>query len=127
MSDDKKNIGPEVETPTEAPAPGGPGSDPVLTAEEAAILEHEGRAALFEMGEFVPDPPEPFVDAPDMAEPVVADPAPAEKAAPTEKAEPTIPEAPGPTAPEPPKPDKEGKQTDTPDKGDEGGRKAGRG
>ena len=113
MADDKKNIGPEVETPTEAPAPGGPGSDPVLTAEEAAILEHEGLAALFEMGEFVPDPPEPFVGTPDMAEPVVADPAPAEKAAPVEKAEPTVPEA-----PEPPKPDKEAKQTATPDKGD---------
>ena len=106
MADDKKNIGPEVETPTEAPAPGGPGSDPVLTAEEAAILEHEGRAALFEMGEFVPDLPEPFVGAPDMAEPVVADPAPAEKA------EPTVPKAPGPVAPEPPKPEKEGKRTD---------------
>ena len=112
MADDKKNIGPEVETPTEAPAAGGPGSDPVLTAEEAAILEHEGQAALFEMGEFVPDPPEPFVGTPDMAEPVVADTAPAEKA------EPTVPEAPGPAAPEPPKPEKEGKQTDTLDKGD---------
>ena len=108
MADDKKNIGPEVETPTEAPAPGVPGSDPVLTAEEAAILEHEGRAALFEMGEFVPDPPEPFVGAPDMAEPVVTDPAPAEKA------ESTVPEAPGPAAPEPPKPDKAAKQTDAP-------------
>ena len=113
MADDKKNIGLEVETPTEAPAPGGPGSDPVLTAEEAAILEHEGQAALFEMGEFVPDPPEPFVGAPDMTKPVVADPAPAEKTAPVEKAESTVPEA-----PEPPKPDKEAKQTATPDKGD---------
>ena len=43
MADDKKNIGPEVETTTEPPAPGGPGSDPVLTTEEAAILEHEGQ------------------------------------------------------------------------------------
>ena len=85
MADDKKNIGPEVEMPTEAPAPGGPGSDPVLTAEEAAILEHEGQAALFEMGEFVPDPPEPFAGAPHMTEPVAADPAPAEKAAPSGK------------------------------------------
>ena len=118
MADDKKNIGPEVETPTEAPAPGGPGSDPVLTAEEAAILEHEGQAALFEMGEFVPNPPEPFVGAPDMAEPVAADPAPAEKAAPVEKAEPIVPEAPGPAATEPPDPGKEAKQTATPDKGD---------
>ena len=81
MADDKKNIGPEVETPTEAPTPGSPGSDPVLTAEEAAILEHEGRAALFEMGEFVPDPPEPFMGAPDKVEPVAANPIPAEKEA----------------------------------------------
>lgn len=114
MADDKKNIGPEVETPTEAPALGGPGSDPMLTAEEAAILEHEGQAALFEMGEFVPDPPEPFVGAPDMAEPVAVDPALTEKEAPVEKAESTVPEAPGPAATEPPKPDKESKQTDTP-------------
>ena len=44
MADDKKNIGPEVENPAEATVQGSPGSDPVLTAEEAAILEHEGQA-----------------------------------------------------------------------------------
>ena len=52
------------------------------------------------------------------AEPVAAEPAPAEKTAPVEKMEPTIPEVPGPAAPEPPKPDEETKQTATPDKSD---------
>lgn len=60
MADNKKNISREAETPTEVAAPDHPGSDPVLTAEEAAILEHEGQAALFEMGEFIPDPPRAF-------------------------------------------------------------------
>ena len=59
----------------------------------------------------------PEQPAPEKVEPVVADPAPVEKAAPTEKAEPITPEAPGPAATEPPKPDKEAKQTATPDKG----------
>ena len=58
-------------------------------------------------------PPTPKQSASEKAEPVVADPVPAEKATPVEKAEPTVPEA-----PEPPKPDKEGKQTATPDKSD---------
>ena len=62
--------------------------------------------------------PAPEQPVPSEAEPVVEDPTPAEKTAPVEKVEPTIPEPPGPAAPEPPKPDKEGKQTDTPDKGD---------
>ena len=52
------------------------------------------------------------------AEPVAADPAPAEKTAPVEKMEPTIPEVPDPAAPELPKPDMEAKQTTTPDKCD---------
>jgi ParB/RepB/Spo0J family partition protein len=45
--------------------------EPALTVEEAAILEHEGQAALFEMGEAVPDPggmdvpPPPEAEAPD--------------------------------------------------------------
>ena len=67
MTDDKKTISPDVGTPTEvpeqpnpaldladatAPAPLGPEA---LTVEEQLILEHEGQAALFEMGEAIPD------------------------------------------------------------------------
>ncbi len=69
MSDDKKNIGPEVETPTEAPTPEQP--------------------------------------APDKAEPVVTEPAPAEKAAPADKAEPVVPNSSGAAVPETPTPSKE--------------------
>lgn len=63
MADDKKNI-PEAAPPAEAPAPAvenaavpeqsAPKS--ALTDAEAVMLEHEGQAALFEMGEAVPDP-----------------------------------------------------------------------
>ena len=63
MADDKKNI-PEAAPPAEAPAPAvenvavpeQPAPEPVLTNAEAVMLEHEGQAALFEMGEAVPDP-----------------------------------------------------------------------
>ena len=63
MADDKKNI-PEAAPPTEAPAPAvenaavleQPSPGPALTDAEAVMLEHEGQAALFEMGEAVPDP-----------------------------------------------------------------------
>ena len=63
MADDKKNI-PEAAPPAEAPAPTVENaavpeqSDPELTMTdaEAVMLEHEGQAALFEMGEAVPDP-----------------------------------------------------------------------
>ena len=63
MADDKKNI-PEAAPPTEAPAPAVENAavpeqsapEPVLTDAEAVMLEHEGQAALFEMGEAVPDP-----------------------------------------------------------------------
>ena len=63
MTDDKKNI-PDVAPPTEASAPTAetatvpepPVPEPVLTDAEAVMLEHEGQAALFEMGEAVPDP-----------------------------------------------------------------------
>ena len=63
MADDKKNI-PEAAPPAEAPAPTvenvavpeQPAPEPVLTDAEAVMLEHEGQAALFEMGETVPDP-----------------------------------------------------------------------
>lgn len=53
MADSKQNTGPEEQVITETAAPDIP--TPELTAEEAAILEQEGRAALFEMGEALPD------------------------------------------------------------------------
>ena len=64
MADDKKNI-PEAAPPAEAPAPTvenavvpeQPAPEPALTDAEVVMLEHEGQAALFEMGEAVPDPP----------------------------------------------------------------------
>ncbi len=63
MADDKKNI-PKAAPSAEAPAPAvenaavpeQPAPEPVLTDAEAVMLEHEGQAALFEMGEAVPDP-----------------------------------------------------------------------
>ena len=63
MADDKKNI-PEAAPPTEAPAPAvenaavleQPSPGPALTDAEAVMLEHEGQAVLFEMGEAAPDP-----------------------------------------------------------------------
>lgn len=63
MADDKKTI-PDVAPPTEAPAPAVENAavpeqsapEPVLTDAEAVMLEHEGQAALFEIGEVVPDP-----------------------------------------------------------------------
>ena len=62
MADDKKNI-PEAAPPAESPAPAvenavvpePPVPEPVLTDTEAVMLEHEGQAALFEMGDAVPD------------------------------------------------------------------------
>ena len=62
MADNKKNIL-EAAPPAEAPAPTAenaavpeqPAPEPVLTDAEAVMLEHEGQAALFEMGEAVPD------------------------------------------------------------------------
>lgn len=62
MADDKKNI-PEAAPPTEAPAPAvenaavpeQPAPEAALTDAETVMLEHEGQAALFEMGEAVPD------------------------------------------------------------------------
>ena len=82
MADDKKTISPDVSAPTEtpeqpdpapdlsdtaAPAPLGPEK---LTVEEQLILEHEGQAALFEMGEAIPDAPEfPGVAIPEQSVP----------------------------------------------------------
>ena len=62
MADDKKNI-PKAAPPAEAPAPAvenavvpeQSASEPVLTDAEAVMLEHEGQAALFKMGEAVPE------------------------------------------------------------------------
>ena len=53
--------GPEHDPPSAAPAKPGP---PAMNEEERLILEHEGRAAFSEMGEFVPD----FDDAISQAE-----------------------------------------------------------
>lgn len=62
MADDKKNT-PDVAPPTEAPSPTAEvaavpeplAPNPVPTDAEAVMLEHEGQAALFKMGEAVPD------------------------------------------------------------------------
>ena len=85
MADDKKNI-PDVASPTEAPAPTvekaavpePPAPDPVLTDAEAVMLEHEGQAALFEMGEAVPDPADAVTHA-EMEEPTAPEVPKAEK------------------------------------------------
>ena len=82
MADDKKAISPDVGTPTEAPEQPGPAPNlsdtashaplgpEALTVEEQLILEHEGQAALFEMGESIPDAPEsPRVAIPEQPEP----------------------------------------------------------
>lgn len=105
MADDKKTIGSDVgasaeatEQPrpapnlsdTAAPAPLGPEE---LTVEEQLILEHEGQAALFEMGEGIPDAsdspsvtipeqPEPDKNDKQVASPGKTDPAKKDKAAP---------------------------------------------
>ena len=86
MADDKKNI-PEAAPPAEAPAPTVENAavpeqlapEPVLTDAEAVMLEHEGQAALFEMGEAVPDPADAVTHA-EVEEPAAPgkdDPAPA--------------------------------------------------
>ena len=97
MADDKKNI-PDVASPTEAPAPTvekaavpePPAPEPALTDAETVILEHEGQAALFEMGEAVPDPADAVTHA----------------------------EVEEPAAPEVPKAEKEQEQPPTPGKDD---------
>ena len=97
MADDKKNI-PDVAPSTEASAPTAetatvpepPVPEPVLTDAETLMLEQEGQAALFEMGEAVPDPADAVTHA----------------------------EADEPTAPEVPKAEKEQEQPPTPGKDD---------
>ena len=85
MADDKKNI-PEAASPAEAPAPAAENAavpeqsapEPVLTNAEAVMLEHEGQAALFEMGEAVPDPADVVTHA-EVEEPAAPDTPKAEK------------------------------------------------
>lgn len=70
MADDKKNI-PEAAPPAEAPSPAvekaavpeQPAPEPALTDAEVVMLEHEVQAALFEMGEAVPDPADAVTSA----------------------------------------------------------------
>ncbi len=100
MADDKKNI-PEAAPPAEAPAPAvknaavlePPAPEPALTDAEAVMLEHEGQAALFEMGEAVPDPADAVTPA-EVEEPAAPDTPKAEK-------EQEQPPAPGKDAPAP--------------------------
>ena len=85
MADDKKNI-PEAAPPAGAPAPAvenaavpeqsAPKS--ALTDAEAVMLEHEGQAALFEMGEAVPDPADAVTHA-EVEEPAAPEAPKAEK------------------------------------------------
>ena len=97
MADDKKNI-PEAAQPAETPAPTvenvavpeQPAPEPVLTDAEAVMLEHEGHAALFEMGDAMPDPADAVTHA----------------------------EVEEPAAPEVPKAEKEQEQPPTPGKDD---------
>ena len=93
MADDKKNI-PEAAPPAEAPAPAvenavvpeQPAPEPALTDAEAVMLEHEGQAALFEMGDAVPDPADAVTHA-EVEEPVAPEVPKAEK----EQEQPPIP------------------------------------
>ena len=93
MADDKKNI-PEAAPPAEAPAPAVENAavpersapEPVLTDAEAVMLEHEGQAVLFEMGEAVPDPADTVTHA-EVEEPAAPEVPKAEK----EQAQPPTP------------------------------------
>ena len=99
MADDKKNI-PEAAPPAEAPAPAvgnavvpeQPSPGPALTDAEAVMLEHEGQAALFEMGEAVPDPADAVTHA-EVEEPAAPEVPKAEK----EQAQPPDPGKDNPT------------------------------
>ena len=100
MADDKKNI-PEAVPPAETPAPTvenvavpeQPSPGPVLTNAKTVTLEHEGQAALFEMGEAVPDPADAVTHA-EVEEPAAPEVPKAEK-------EQKQPPAPGKDAPTP--------------------------
>ena len=58
MAKEKNPLEPEVNPFPASATPETPGSPPIpdLTDEEKVILEKEGQAALFEMGESIPDP-----------------------------------------------------------------------
>ena len=94
MADDKKNI-PEAAPPAEAPAPTvenaavlePPAPEPALTDAEAVMLEHEGQAALFEVGEAVPDPADAVTHA-EVEEPAAPEVPKAEK----EQEQPPVPD-----------------------------------
>ena len=98
MADDKKNI-PEAAPPAEAPAPTvenavvpeQPAPEPALTDAEVVMLEHEGQAARFEMGEAVPDPADAVTHA-EVEKPAAPE---------VPKAEKEQPPAPGKDAPAP--------------------------
>lgn len=100
MADDKKNI-PETAPPAETPAPAvenaavleQPSPGPALTDAEAVMLEHEGQAALFEMGEAVPDPADAVTHA-EVDEPATPE-------VPQTKKEQAQPPTPGKDAPAP--------------------------
>ena len=86
MAEDKKNI-PETAPPAEAPAPAvenavvpeQPISESTLADAETVMLEHEGQAVLFEMGEAVPDPADAVTHAKVKEEPVAPEVPKAEK------------------------------------------------
>ena len=86
MAEDKKNI-PETAPPAEAPAPAvenavvpeQPISESTLADAETVMLEHEGQAVLFEMGEAVPDPADAVIHAKVEEEPVAPEVPKAEK------------------------------------------------
>ena len=100
MADDKEKHFPRhAHAPPRPPAPtvrkcsragARPPPEPVLTDAEAVMLEHEGHAALFEMGDAMPDPADAVTHA----------------------------EVEEPAAPEVPKAEKEQEQPPTPGKDD---------
>ena len=100
MAEDKKNI-PETAPPAEAPAPAvenavvpeQPISESTLADAETVMLEHEGQAALFEMGEAVPNPADAVTHA-EVDEPATPE-------VPKTKKEQAQPPTPGKDAPAP--------------------------
>ena len=100
MAEDKKNI-PETAPPAEAPAPAvenavvpeQPISESTLADAETVMLEHEGQAVLFEMGEAVPDPADAVTHA-EVDEPATPE-------VPQTKKEQAQPPTPGKDAPAP--------------------------
>ena len=84
MSDDKKNIGPEVETPTEAPAPGQPApskAEPIVTdptpAEKVAPADKAEPTDPESPGSAAPEQPKPEKETQQTAIPGRGEPTPA--------------------------------------------------